>query len=68
MDPEDELIQITERALYEAEEALRLDPSERNQRRVMEAWTAVRRARDRAGGDPPPRRSGHQPTDGAEES
>jgi hypothetical protein len=42
----DELIQITERQLADAEEAYRLDPSEANQRRIMKAWSAVRRARE----------------------
>jgi hypothetical protein len=45
----DELVQITERALFEAEEAYRVDPSEANQRRVMKAWSAVRAARERLG-------------------
>lgn len=42
----DELIQIAERQLADAEEAYRLDPSEANQRRIMKAWSAVRRARE----------------------
>jgi hypothetical protein len=42
----DELIQITERQLADAEEAYRLDPSEANQRRIMKAWSAVCRARE----------------------
>jgi hypothetical protein len=41
----DDLVQIAERALFDAEQAYRLDPSEANQRRVMKAWSAVRRAR-----------------------
>jgi hypothetical protein len=47
----DELVQITERALYDAEQAYRLDPSEANQRRVMRAWAAVRAARERSSAD-----------------
>jgi hypothetical protein len=43
----DELIQITERQLADAEQAYRLDPSEANQRKVMQAWSAVRQARER---------------------
>jgi hypothetical protein len=56
----DELVQMTERALYDAEQAYRLDASEANQRRVMKAWAAVRAARGRQRGDdaeprvPPP--------------
>lgn len=46
VDPMDELIQIAERQLADAEEAYRLDPSEANQRRIMRAWSAARRARD----------------------
>ena len=45
----DELVQIAERALFEAEEAYRLDPSEVNQRRVMKALSAVRSARGEPG-------------------
>jgi hypothetical protein len=48
MDAEEELVQLTEAALADAEEALRLDPSETNRRRVMKAWFAVRGARERA--------------------
>ncbi|HTX11290.1 MAG TPA: hypothetical protein VME22_21900 [Solirubrobacteraceae bacterium] len=48
----DELVQIAERMLFDAEEAYRLDPSSANQRRVMKAWTAVRRARERQRDDP----------------
>ncbi len=40
-----ELVQITERALFDAEQAYRIDPSEANQRRMMKAWAAVRDAR-----------------------
>lgn len=47
MDEHDELIQIAERALFDAERAYRLDPSDANQRRVMKAWSAVRAARER---------------------
>lgn len=45
----DDLVQAAERALYEAEQAYRADPSEANQRRVMAAWSHVREAR----GEPP---------------
>jgi hypothetical protein len=45
VDAEQELIQIAERQLADAEEAYRLDPSEANQRRIWKAWSAVRRAR-----------------------
>jgi hypothetical protein len=41
----DELIQITERQLADAEEAYRRDPSEANQRRIMSRWQAVLKAR-----------------------
>jgi hypothetical protein len=44
--PDDELIQIAERQLADAEAAYRVDPSEANQRRIMRSWTAVREARD----------------------
>jgi hypothetical protein len=46
VDRDDELIQIAERQLAHAEEAYRLDPSDANQRRIMRAWSVVRRARD----------------------
>lgn len=46
MDEKEELIQIAERQLADAEEAYRLDPSDANQRRIMKAWSVVRRARD----------------------
>lgn len=45
VDANEELIQLTERQLADAEEAYRLDPSEANQRKIMKAWSAVRRAR-----------------------
>ena len=45
VDPNLELIQATERQLADAEEAYRLEPSGANQRRIMKAWSAVRRAR-----------------------
>ena len=45
VDPDHELIQVTERQLADAEEAYRLEPSDANQRRIMKAWSAVRRAR-----------------------
>jgi hypothetical protein len=41
----DELIQIAERQLADAEEAYRRDPTEANQRRIMSRWQAVREAR-----------------------
>jgi hypothetical protein len=46
MDTAHELIQLTERALADAEQALRVDPTEANRRRVRKAWEAVRRARE----------------------
>jgi len=46
MEADNELIQLAERQLAAAEEAAyRVDPSDANQRRIMRAWTAVRRAR-----------------------
>jgi hypothetical protein len=48
MDRVDELVQIAERQLADAEETYRLDPSDANQRRIMKAWSVVRRTRDRA--------------------
>jgi hypothetical protein len=42
---EDELIQIAERQLAEAEQAYRSDPSPANQRRIVKRWVAVREAR-----------------------
>jgi cold shock protein len=42
----EELIQVAERQVADAEEAYRLHPSDANQRRIMKAWSAVRRARD----------------------
>lgn len=45
-DADEELIQLTERQLADAEAAYRLDPSDANQRRIMNAWSAVRRARE----------------------
>jgi hypothetical protein len=44
----EELVQITERHLADAEEAYRRNPSDANQRRIMSAWTAVRRAWEHA--------------------
>jgi hypothetical protein len=41
----EELIQIAERQLADAEEAYRIDPSDANQRRIMKAWSVVRQAR-----------------------
>ena len=56
---DEELIQIVERQLADAEEGYRLDPSDVNQRRIMNAWSAVRRARGRAEtGESEERRSG----------
>src|SRR5437588_7054280 len=46
MDDEQALIQIAERALADAEEAFRLDPSPANERKVWRAWSALRRARE----------------------
>ena len=46
LDANEELIQLTERQLADAEEAYRLDPTDANQRRIMKAWSAVRRARE----------------------
>jgi hypothetical protein len=46
VDADQELIQLTERQLADAEEAYRLEPSDVNQRRIMKAWSAVRRARE----------------------
>jgi hypothetical protein len=43
--PDDELIQMAERQLAEAEEAYRRDPSTTNQRLIMKRWDAVREAR-----------------------
>ena len=48
MGADEELIQIVERQLADAEDTYRLDPSDVNQRRIMRAWSAVRRARGRA--------------------
>jgi hypothetical protein len=45
VDSEDELIQILERQLAEAEKAYRSDPSPANQRRIVKRWAAVREAR-----------------------
>jgi hypothetical protein len=44
--PNEELVQIAERRLADAEQAYRIDPSEANQRRIMKAWSVVRRARE----------------------
>ena len=56
----DELVQITERALYDAEQAYRLDPSDANQRRVMKAWDSVRNARERQSEDTGDGCAGHR--------
>jgi hypothetical protein len=45
VDAIEELIQLAERRLADAEQEYRLDPSDANQRRIMSAWSAVRRAR-----------------------
>jgi hypothetical protein len=42
---DEDLIQMAERQLADAEEAYRVDPSDANRRRVIKAWSAVRRAR-----------------------
>jgi hypothetical protein len=44
----DELVQIAERALADAEQLLRQAPTEANQRRVISAWAFVRRSRQAA--------------------
>jgi hypothetical protein len=57
VDTDEELIQLMERQLADAEEAYRLDPSDANQRRITNAWSAVRRAREareRRRDEPPP--------------
>jgi hypothetical protein len=46
--PDDDLAQIAERALADAEDVYRPDPSDANQRRVTNAWSFVRRARQHA--------------------
>jgi hypothetical protein len=46
VDADEELVQLTERQLADAEEAYRLDPTDANQRRIMKAWSAERRARE----------------------
>jgi hypothetical protein len=51
---DEDLVQIAERALADAEEAYRLDPSDANQRRVMSAWSFVHRARRDAETEPRP--------------
>ena len=59
MEDPDELVQIAERALADAEDMLRVAPAEANQRRVMSAWSFVREApeaadrKDEAPGQPP---------------
>jgi len=45
---DEDLVQVAERALADAEEAYRVDPSDANQRRVMSAWSFVQRARRNA--------------------
>jgi hypothetical protein len=50
---DEDLVQVAERALAEGEEAYRQDPSDANQRRVMSAWTFVRRARESAKAERP---------------
>jgi hypothetical protein len=44
---EDNVVQMAERALADAEEAYRRDQSDANQSRVMSAWSFVQRARER---------------------
>jgi hypothetical protein len=46
MEDDQELVQLTERALADAEEELRRDPTEAN--RAWKAWSSVRSARERA--------------------
>jgi hypothetical protein len=46
VDASEELIQLAERQLADAEEAYRRDPSDVNQRKIVKAWSAVRRARE----------------------
>ena len=48
---DDELVQMAERALADAETAYRIDPSEANQRRIQGAWSFVQRARHGAAGE-----------------
>jgi hypothetical protein len=60
VDADEELIQVTERQLADAEETYRDDPTDANQQRIMKAWSAVRRARDareRRRDGPPPKRN-----------
>jgi hypothetical protein len=57
---EDDLVQMAERALADAEEAYRLDPSDANQRRVMSAWSFVQRTRERAEAQHEPRPPGER--------
>ncbi len=45
----DDLVQAAERALFDAENAYRAEPSDTNRRRVMKAWSEVLEAR----GEPP---------------
>ena len=45
VDRDDELLQIAERQLAEAEKAYRSEPSPANQRRIVKRWEAVREAR-----------------------
>lgn len=47
---DDELAQMAERALADAEVAYRADPSEANQRRIQSAWSFVQRARQGTAG------------------
>jgi hypothetical protein len=61
----EQLIQIAERQLAEAEEAYRRDPSASNQRLIMKRWEAVRRARGEDATPPPnpPWLTPHRPSD-----
>ena len=49
----DDLVQVAERALLEAERAYSADPSDANQRRVTRAWSEVREARGESTDDDP---------------
>ena len=52
-------VHMAERALADAEEVYRLEPSEANQRRSMSAWSFVRRERQRAEAERHPPCDGH---------
>jgi hypothetical protein len=57
----DELIQVAERALFDAEQAYRADPSEAAQRRVQRAWVEVSKARGEPADRGAPFLSSHPP-------